>query len=366
MAEIGKTQRGPALYAGWPAWKARLLLAAILVLAAYAALIPAPPPVIGTSPNYEAGYSDQTLYRDIVRQMRSGADYYTSAANLHRLHHYPTTPAQVFREPALAWMLAGVRFEAVGYVALLALFCVNFIGLLISLAKSGLASRNLFLTLTAAMTGLAIIGIPDGIYFHEVWAALLIAASLLVYRQERWLVSLVLGLTACLFREIALPYLFAMGAFAVSGRQWGEAVSWMGAAIVFCLIFAVHLHFASALYHEGDVISAGWVAFGGLPPVLASARWNIALHALPAPMLAVAISLALVGLVGLRDPRADRAAFIVAGYMIGLLVVGRPENDYWGILYTPLLPLGFVGAPGALRDLWLSAFGHNSAIPKPL
>ena len=224
-----------------------------------------------------------------------------------------------------------------------------------------------FLTLTLAMTGFAVIGIPDAVYFHEVWASLLIFTSLMTYRKDRWFFSVLLGVTACLFRELALPYLFAMGAFAIRDKRWGEVLGWSVAVIVFCLFFAMHLQFASRLYRPGDLISGGWLAIGGLPFVLASARWNIAFHPLPASVLVIALSIALIGLTASKDNRAWRAAFIATGYMTAFLIVGRPENDYWGILYTPLLPLGFIGAPNALHDLWSSAFGaQNGAMSKAI
>jgi hypothetical protein len=33
------------------------------------------------------------------------------------------------------------------------------------------------------------------------------------------------------------------------------------------------------------------------------------------------------------------------------MVVGRPDNEYWGELWAPLLPLGLALAPAALGDL---------------
>jgi hypothetical protein len=42
---------------------------------------------------------------------------------------------------------------------------------------------------------------------------------------------------------------------------------------------------------------------------------------------------------------------IVGGYMIAFLFIGRPDNNYWGYLYSPLLPLGWMLAPAALYDL---------------
>jgi hypothetical protein len=67
----------------------------------------------------------------------------------------------------------------------------------------------------------------------------------------------------------------------------------------------------------------------------------------------------VIGLAGAEDARARRAAVIVAGYLAGFLVVGRPDNYYWGLLYAPLLPVGFLLAPAALRDLFRKAFART-------
>jgi hypothetical protein len=154
-----------------------------------------------------------------------------------------------------------------------------------------------------------------------------------------------------------------MGIFAILEKRWIEAIGWAGGIMALSLIFAIHDYFASQLYHPGDVISASWLAAGGLRFALDSARWNIAFHALPAPLLVLALACALIGLTASKDPRAWRAAFVVMGYLAAFLFIGRPDNDYWGILYTPLLPLGFVYAPRALRDLWSSARRETKTVP---
>jgi hypothetical protein len=36
----------------------------------------------------------------------------------------------------------------------------------------------------------------------------------------------------------------------------------------------------------------------------------------------------------------------------GFCIVGRPDNDYWGLLLAPLWPLGLLQADRAAAGLW--------------
>jgi hypothetical protein len=102
--------------------------------------------------------------------------------------------------------------------------------------------------------------------------------------------------------------------------------------------------------------SPGWLYAGGLGFVLSTARWNVLLHDAPNPIVALGASLALLGLFGSRDLRATRAGLIAGGYMLAYAFIGRPDNNFWGLLYAPFLSIGFVLAPAALRDLFARAF----------
>jgi hypothetical protein len=288
--------------------------------------------------------------------MQAGQDYYTAAATEHRLRGYPTTPAQVFRQPTLAWGLTSLHYEALRLGALFALLGMIVILFFRELVAAGLSLPVRATCIGVATTGLSVAGVVQGAYWHEVWAALLIAASLLVYRRTSWWPSIALGLLACLIRELAVPYLFVMLAFAIHEKQWKQSAAWSGAFLLFAIAFASHIGQANSLYKPGDIVSSSWLALGGWSFAIASAKWNILLHALPNPLVALAMCLGIVGLAGTRDDRARRAALIVAGYIAGFLIVGRPENYYWGVLYAPLLPIGFLFAPTVLRDLARAAF----------
>ena len=354
---------GHTLYARMPAWACRALLALVLVLTILPAL---PHPALYIPGERHWGEpvvkkSDGTLYKQIVADMAQGRNYYEAAAAGHRAFLYPTSPPQVFRLPTLAWMLTGLHFFPLQFAVLLGLYAVIMILFYRELLARRLSFTARIASIAALATGLAIVGVKDGVYWHEVWAALLMALSLLIYRADRWWPSVLLGLLACLIREIAVAYLVVMAGFALYERQRTQFLAWAGAILLVMAAFVAHLHVAASLYKPGDIVSPTWLGFGGWDFVIATAKWNVLLHALPYPLIALALCLGVIGLAGEDDGRARRAAVIVAGYLVGFLVVGRPDNYYWGVLYTPLLPIGFLLAPAALTELWRNAMVPTKA-----
>jgi hypothetical protein len=356
---IALEQIAPTRYATFSPWAARSVLLLIALLVLLPAIPHAQLKIPGERQHWwekAVGYTDNDLYRDILTQMERGANYYDAAASEQRAHHYPTRPAPAFREPTLAWILSVLRFQALQLMALYGIYAAILLRLYRGVVDAGKPFIIRIATISAAVTGLSIVGMPDGLYLHEVWAAMLIAASLLFYRADRWWPAIVLGLLACLIRELAVPYVFVMIAFALYERRWRELLGWVSSLAVFALFYAWHISQAMREFRPGDLSSQGWIGMGGWNFAIATAKWNILLSMLPSPLVALAICVGIVGLAGAYDSRARRAACVVAGYLLAFLIVGRLDNYYWGILFTPLLPLGFVFAPGSLRDLFNRAF----------
>lgn len=347
-------------YERFPPWCARVLLLAILALVILSAL-PHPPLQIPGERQYwgEAlpAKTDGTLYKAILSDVNQGESYYQAAAREQRAYGYPTAPVEVFRTPTLTWLLVGMHYRALQLVVLFGIYIAILVGLHRELMTRGISPVMRVTTLVAAITGLSIAGMTDAVYLYEVWAALLIAASLLFYRRARWWPSVALGLLACLIREIALPYLAVMAVFAAHERRWRELAAWLSAMGCFACFYVWHISQAMTLHQSGGLVSTGWLGLGGWNYVIATAKWNIVLHMLPSPLVALAICAGVIGLAGSYDSRAQRAAVVVAGYLIAFLFVGRFDNYYWGQLYTPLLPLGIVLAPAAIRDLLSRSFG---------
>ena len=343
-------------FAHWKPWQAQLVLAWIVVMVVLGARLSPVPHIIHLSP---PGVADWTLYRVIADRVMNGENYYLAAAAQHRAWSYPIGPPQVFREPTLAWILALLRTEILRRGAVIVLSIATFIAMRHALVRTGMPERGRFLAIPLIGSGIAIAWGPAAPYLHDVWASLLIALSLALYRPDRWVVSVVLGVAACLLRELALPYLVAMAGFALYERRRREVVGWAAGAMLFAVLFAWHLSRAAQLLQPGDHISSGWLSFGGWPFVLQAARDNLALIYAPNAVIAIVVCIALVGFLGARNPFVSRAGVIVGGYMAAFLFVGRPDNGYWGMLFSPLLPLGVAVSPAAMRDLVAAAWGSR-------
>jgi hypothetical protein len=78
---------------------------------------------------------------------------------------------------------------------------------------------------------------------------------------------------------------------------------------------------------------------------------NVFLRDLPVWVSAICLPLSLLGLASWRNETGLRVFLTASAYIAAFAVVGQPFNDYWGLMYVPLLPLGLVRAPAAISDL---------------
>jgi hypothetical protein len=328
----------------WLRWMAApLLIAGLAWFIAYAVQTPNITP-----PGAPPAYTDTMLYTSISERVARGENYYTAAATEHRAHGYPTAPAWVFREPALTWLSIAVGGPEGLLAAMIALAVTTALAFRSALEREGMPALYRVPAMLIMTGGLWIAAAPHGYFIHDAWAGLIIALSLALYRPERWGLAVFLGLVACLFRELALPYLGAMCIFAILERRWAEAAGWVAGGLTFAAIFAAHLALAGRLHLVGDHVSQGWATFGGIPFVIETARRDIVLNTAPRWLTALSIGLAAIGFAGSRNAVARRAGLVTGGYMAAFLFVGRPDNVYWGLLYAPTLPLGIVLSPLAI------------------
>jgi hypothetical protein len=126
--------------------------------------------------------------------------------------------------------------------------------------------------------------------------------------------------------------------------------------------------------YEAAAVAQLRVVHGPLRPFLAvrppALAWILA--ALPSPRwgdwILEAMSLAVIaawvarlrglgwgpaslGAAAIGDGLGLRLAALLFGYTIGFMVIGRPENAYWGLVTAPLTAVGLCLAPTALCDL---------------
>ena len=197
-----------------------LVLLLVLLAATLTALtVPQPAPVSGDSAKRGDDQADVVLYESIVDGVRHGGNYYAVAADQLRAGDYPMKPFVTFRLPTLAVVQAMMPGWAV-------------IGCLYALAaardarlvRCGCAARSrapppLVLAMVLLAGGMGAFVQPELAAFHEVWAGLLIALSLALRRDDRWVAAAGIGALAMLIRETARLYVAIMFVLALARRQ---------------------------------------------------------------------------------------------------------------------------------------------------
>jgi hypothetical protein len=305
-----------------------------------------------TSNTASAKKGDMALYRDILTRVEQGQAYYPAALTAQRINGYPVRPFVTIRSPYLAEFLAFSGSKALAQAVLFVLAAgVGVLLLPWSVVWPWKVRGNGFeaspsplpiaLAVLAILSGLVPVMAGDAYMMHDLWAGLLLAAGLAVWSQARWPLSLILLLLAGLIRELAFPPMLVMLAFAVGNRRWREAAGWSIGIAIFSADMIRHAVILASLTSASDPVSQGWLGLGGLGFVQTALSWN-GLVMLTTPLLtALVLPLALLGLSrGLQNGRAVRQFVVVIGYLCGFMIIGRPDNSYWGFLILPLLGHG--------------------------
>jgi hypothetical protein len=326
---------------------------ALAILATLAALIALGVPMAGrlTPLTPSAQSPDIQYYRSVVAAVRAGKPYEPAALDLLRARHAATTPFFTVRPPILAWLLARLPGDGESLADLmLAALAGAVVG--IWLWRLSRFRRDAVFLVRAGLiliASLAIMMRGHGLsYVHEAWAGLLIAASLAVRSDRRFALAVILGLAAALVRELALPYLAVMAVAALLERRGREAAAFALALALAGAAVAVHAMKVEALTADDLSAATGWVSLGGWAFVLETTRWSY----LAIPWLGAAlVPLAILGALGWKDQTGARLAALIIGYTLGFLVIGRPDNFYWGLMTAPLVGVGLTLAPEAIADL---------------
>ncbi|SFP50789.1 hypothetical protein [Sphingomonas rubra] len=347
---------GPTRFAGLAPVPARIVLVLFaLLLAACLSAVDAPGPRPSTpGAAVTPGRTDLLLYQSIVDGVRQGGDYYDVAASAQRVGHYPLRPFFTMRLPTLAVVQASLPPRLVR--TLLLLLCAATV-LAWTLRLRPAMGRPLPVVAVAllAVAGLYVNLDTGQIVFHEVWAGPLIALSLALRRPGDGLVAIALGLCAMLIRETALLYALVMLAAAWREGRRREALGWLASIAVFAVVLAAHARAMSLLAGPNDLASQGWSGLEGFGFFVRLATISCALDMVAQWLASLLIGAALLGWAAWRDPTGTRATATIAAYAALIALFARSDNFYWALAITPLLPIGLVFAPGALRDLAVAA-----------
>jgi hypothetical protein len=309
-----------------------------------------------------SGTGDTALYKAVVGRVRAGEGYYDAAGAELRARNYPVRPAFNWRQPTYAWLLSRLPSPLWGSAILVALGAavVWSARAWLSQGDSGVPAWVVVGLMTVTMAGAFV---PDYVFLQEAWAGTLIALAACLFARDRWRAGVAASLAALAFRELALLPCGVGLLLALRRRRWPEVAAWLAGLAVYAALMA--WHFAEVARHTrpGDM-ERSWLAHGGAAFVLATAKWNTLLLALPAWGVALVLPLALLGLVAWRDAGALRVLFTLAGYVLSFIFVGNPFNDYWGAIYAPLLTFGLMGAPAMVRRV-ARALRAPPAAPAP-
>lgn len=365
-------------FAHWPRGLARAALAVLALLLVMAAWAPghAPPPpappkvtvtdAVGKAHVQQEDDNDLRLYRIITERVRRGDNYYVAATEEQRANSYPVAPGFTVRLPTLA--LAGAVLGTGGLIALqIGLFAAMMLAMLRRLRAEPGSEDFRLLALALLMCGIA-----SGLSYHynvlhEIWSAQLMALSLALHRpqQGRWAGALAAAALALAVRELALPFVLLMGAFALWHRRWKEAAAWAGLVALFLGAMAVHLHFAQAQIRPGDPVSPPWLVLGGLNALVYKVSNSTFLSLLPVWLAGPAVVLCLFGWTAWKSPLGDFAALLMLGYGAAFMIAGRDNNFYWGVMITPILFMGAAFVRLGLPSLWRAAGLALPALPVP-
>ena len=290
----------------------------------------------------EARTDDRVLYENIVERVEAGEGYYPAAADELRKGNYPLKPTPAFRPPTLAVALGLLPNTLTRLAALIAL-CLAAVFAWMRTLKDAPAWERISI-ITLLMCGLANVGAPNSLYLHEAWSICFIALSLAFYRKLA--LCLLFALIAVTIRETAILFPIAMGIIALIERDWTRAAWLVVLGLTCAALWFVHGLAAASVLLTSDPASQGWMAMGGGPMVLAASKWNILTSQLEGSWLAVAFLLFAVSLATVKRIELRVAAVYVCLFSFALLVFGRPDNGYWGIMFAPFLA---VGLPSAMQ-----------------
>lgn len=319
------------------------VLALLLLLSAW--IVPG-----GDDATARSGSPNLDLYASVIEGVRAGGDYYGVAAQELRASRAPLMPFSAVRLPTLSMVQAALP-DLASILLLIALAAAT--GLAWTRRIGGWFERGppRIAALFLLAGGMVAFVQPSLVQFHDLWAGLLIAWSLAIRREDRWIEAVALALCAMLIRETAALYALAMLAAAMFEGRRREALGWMAILLVFVAILLLHARAVGMIAGPLDRVSPGWVGLHG-PGLFASAMArSTVLTILPWWLGGPLAMLALIGWTAAPGALGGRAALTFGGYMLAIALFARPDSFYWALAAAPPYLIGLAFLPDAARDL---------------
>lgn len=347
----------PCRYAGWRATPARWVLGVLAAAMTAMALLSGRHRVEAAP--LDGRVSDLGLYQQVAIGIHAGGGYYNVTAQALRSGGYPLRPFLAFRLPTLATLEGWLPEWSISALAALLVIAVAIAWgwrLRGTIDRPVPISLALILLAAGMVTALQ----PSLLYFHEVWAGLLIALSLGLREPGRWLDSVALGLAAMLVRETAAAYALLMLVMAWRDGERREAAAWLVAVALFAGVLALHAWAVGGVTGPLDARSPGWLGLNG--PAFASGAFAnaTALVMMPPWLSAILLVLALFGWSVWRHPSASRAGLMLLGYAMMVGVFARGDTFYWALIAAPLALLGLVFVPDGIAALIAAALDRRA------
>ncbi|MBX3412194.1 MAG: hypothetical protein KF708_05700 [Pirellulales bacterium] len=299
--------------------------------------------------------SDVQLYAAEVARIQAGEGYYEAAGVELRARGYPTRSVFNWRTPLPMWFLGMLPKPAWGKVLLAsAALATLFLAMAATVDDAGIGTAALGLLLLGGALLPCFVG--ELYVMPVVWAGTIIALSLSAMAAGYRKTGIAIGLAAPFLRELALLFSAIMFVDAWRTRRRDEALAWGGGIVAFLAFYGWHASTVHTLIQPGDRSHyESWLQFGGAPFLLSLSQMNCYLLLLPQWVTGIYLPLALLGFASWQAPWAQRMALVSLSYLALFALVGQSFNQYWGMLFAPLLCLGAARGAFAIRDLCRAA-----------
>jgi hypothetical protein len=337
-----------------------LAVAAMLVLSATVPLtsqegVAKPPSISGANPA-RARDDDLQLYDKVIARLQRGESYYPVVVEEHRASHYPLHPGFAVRLPTLAY-IAAILGPSGLIVASIALMLGALLAWWRRLGDEPGAGPVRNFAMAALFLGLSIGATRYFHVLHELWAGQLLALSFGLHRPDKgkWGGAWLAAALALAIRELALPFVLLMAAFAFWNRRWREGLAWSALAAAFLVGLAIHLHIVSSYVLPSDPPSASWFSLRGLNGWMSLVILSSNLRWLPHYLAGPLLMLMALGWASWRSSAGAFGTLLFLGYGLAFMIAGRVDNFYWGMVIAPTMFIGFAFVPMAIKGLWSAA-----------